>query len=62
MSFVSRLQTPQYCNCVFDRRLAYKHRLKSSLKRCVFLNMLAVFIEGCCPDASQLTACKRWLE
>ena len=62
MRFVTRLESAQDGDGVIDRRFAHLHWLKASLERGVFLDMLAILVEGGRADAAQFAASKRGLE
>ena len=58
---VSRFQTTQDGNRVFDRRLLHKNRLKPPFKRGVLFNILPVLVERRCTDAVQFASCQHRL-
>ena len=54
MDFVLFLQATQNCDGVFDRRLAYQHRLETTLKSSILFDVLAVFVERGGTDSMKL--------
>ena len=60
--FVLLLQASQDGNRCLHRRLAHEDFLEASLKRSVFLDVFAVFVQRRCAHAMQLSACERRLE
>ncbi len=59
---VAFLQAAQDRNGIFDRRLVNEDRLETPFQGRVFLDVLAVFIQGGRPDAVQLAAGQHRLE
>ena len=57
--FVAGLQAAQNRNGVFKGRFTDVDRLEPPLECRVLLDVLAVFIEGGCPDTAKLTAGQR---
>ena len=54
VDFVPFLETSQDRNSIFNGRLADVDRLEPAFQRRVFLDALAIFIEGGCTDATEL--------
>ena len=59
---VALLQAAQNGNRVFNIRLADKHNLEAPLQRRILLDVLAIFIERCRTDGTQLTTRQRRLQ
>ena len=51
---VALLEAAQNRNGVFHRWLVHQHLLETPLQRRILLDVLAVFIQGCGADATQL--------
>ena len=62
MSLVLLLDTAQDRDRVFHRRLVDQHLLESALERCIFLDVLAVLVEGGRTDHAQFAAGEHRLE
>ena len=62
MKLVFLLDAAQDRDRILDRRLGHEHRLEAAGQRCVFLDMLAIFIERGGADAMQFAARQRRLE
>ena len=62
MNLVTLLQAAKDRYRVFDRRLIHHHRLKAPFERGVFLDVLAILVEGGCTDAVEFTAGEHWFE
>ena len=62
VDFVALLQAAEDRDGVFDRRLADVNGLEAPLKRGVFFDVLAVFVERCRADAAEFAASERGLE
>ena len=62
MYFVPFFQAAQNRNRIFDVRLTHKDNLKTPLQGSVFLDVLAVFVQGGGADRTQLAARQRWLK
>src|SRR5215217_1417757 len=62
MGLVAILESPEYLYGVVHCRLAHQHRLESPFERGVFLYVLAVLINGGCPDDAELSAVERGFE
>ena len=60
--FVTLADAFENLNRFLDGRFAHNDRLEAALKRCVPLNMLAVFVERRCSDRLNLTACESRFE
>ena len=60
--FVALLEPAKNVDGRFDRRLLDHHRLEAALQRGVFLDVLAVLIEGRSADGSQFAPGQRGLE
>ena len=50
MFFILWAQTAQNLNGLFHARFFYGHRLETALQRCIFFNVLTVFLNGCGTD------------
>jgi hypothetical protein len=59
---VQRLDAVQDVDRLVERRLVDVDRLEAALEGRVFLDVLAVFVEGRCPDALDLAARERGLQ
>src|SRR6202042_988308 len=57
VNFVALFQAAQNSDGIFDRRFADIDRLEAPLKRWIFFDVLAIFIEGSGADCAQLSAC-----
>jgi hypothetical protein len=62
MSLVLRAQAFEDLNSFVDRRRIYLDRLKATFQRCVFLDILAVFVHRRRAHALQFTAAQRGLD
>src|SRR5215204_3673138 len=62
MGLVAIFESPEYLYGVVHRRLAHQHRLETPFERGVFLYVLAVLINGGCPDDAELSAGERGFE
>ena len=62
VDFVLFLQATQNGDGVFHGRLAHEHRLETTLKCGIFLDVFAVLVERGRTDGMQLTTCERRLE
>ena len=56
MDLVARLQAAENTNGVFNRGLVDQDGLETALQGCIFLDVLAVLIEGSGADAVQFAA------
>ena len=56
MYFIALLQATKNGNCRFYRWFTDEHFLEASLKGCVFLNVLSVFIERCGTNTMQFAS------
>ena len=54
------LDSFEHINGLLNSRLVYLNRLEAAFQRCVFFDMLAVFIKGGCTDDLNFTAGKCW--
>src|SRR6185437_5530577 len=62
MDFVFFLQPAEDCNGVLDVWLAYVNDLETALERSIFLDVLAILVQGGCANGAQLAACQRRLQ
>ena len=62
MNLVPFLESPQNRNRVFHRWLFHEHGLETTLESRVFFYMLAIFIQGRCPDQMEFSPRKHRFE
>ena len=59
---VAFLESAQDRDGVFHRGLIHEHLLETALQGRVFFDVLAVLIQGCCPNAAQFAPGEHRLE
>ena len=59
---ISFLQSSENGNGILNRRLIYHYRLETPFQCRILLDILPVFIEGCCTDAMQFSSGQHGLE
>ena len=62
MLLIALAQPAQDADGVLDAGLADVHRLEAALQRCVFFDVLAIFVERCCANRVELAAGQHWLQ
>ena len=62
VGFITVTQSTQNFNRVLYVGCLNEHRRESAFKRRVFLNVLAVFVQGGCPNCLELSTGKHWLK
>ena len=62
VNLVTLFKPSQYCDRIFLGGLIDQYLLKAALQRCVFLDILTIFIERCSTNTVQFASRERWLQ